>query len=154
MMTSVAAMVFRGCRSLLAPASKATSSVLYSSRGVSNAVTAGSTKKPAAKTKTKAKPKPKAKSDSLAKKTPRSTGIFKVTPVSPVLAQFLGTGETTRTDAIKEIWTYIKSHDLQNPADKREIFCDETLKLIFEGKDKVGFLEVSKLLSPHFVKTA
>ncbi|AAF03473.1 putative transcription regulator SWI/SNF-BAF60b family [Arabidopsis thaliana] len=143
-MSSVAAMVFRGARSLLAPASRATSSL----------VSAGSTKKPAAKPKAKAKPKPKAKSDSPAKKTPRSTGIFKVTPVSPVLAQFLGTGETSRTDAIKGIWTYIKSHDLQNPADKREIFCDETLKLIFEGKDKVGFLEISKLLSPHFVKTA
>ncbi|KAG7580530.1 SWIB domain [Arabidopsis suecica] len=142
-MSSVATMVFRGARSLLAPASRATSSL----------VSAGSTKKPAAKTKAKAKPKPKTKSDSPAKKTPRSTGLFKVTPVSPVLAQFLGTGETTRTDAIKRIWTYIKSHDLQNPADKREIFCDETLKLIFEGKDKVGFLEISKLLSPHFVKT-
>ncbi|EFH60656.1 hypothetical protein ARALYDRAFT_477604 [Arabidopsis lyrata subsp. lyrata] len=145
-MSSVAAMVFRGARSLLAPASRATSSL----------VSTGSTKKTAAKTKAKAKakPKPKAKSESPAKKTPRSTGLFKVTPVSPVLAQFLGTGETTRTDAIKGIWTYIKSHDLQNPADKREIFCDETLKLIFEGKDKVGFLEISKLLSPHFVKTA
>ncbi|CAL9219448.1 unnamed protein product [Arabidopsis halleri] len=143
-MSSVAAMVFRGARSLLAPASRATSSL----------VSAGSTKKPSAKTKAKAKPKPKVKSESPAKKTPRSTGLFKVTPVSPVLAQFLGTGETTRTDAIKGIWTYIKSHDLQNPADKREIFCDETLKLIFEGKDKVGFLEISKLLSPHFVKTA
>ncbi|CAH8272554.1 unnamed protein product [Arabidopsis lyrata] len=42
----------------------------------------------------------------------------------------------------------------QNLADKRVIFCDETLKLIFEGKDKVGFLEISKLLSPYFVKTA
>lgn len=102
-MSSVAAMVFRGARSLLAPASRATSSL----------VSAGSTKKPAAKPKAKAKPKPKAKSDSPAKKTPRSTGIFKVTPVSPVLAQFLGTGETSRTDAIKGIWTYIKSHDLQ-----------------------------------------
>ncbi|XP_010485702.1 PREDICTED: protein TRI1-like [Camelina sativa] len=151
-MSSVAAMVFRRCKSLLAPVSSSTSYVLSSSRGVVS--TAGYTKKPAAKTKTKPKPKPKAKSDSPAKKTPRSTGIFKVTPVSPVLAQFLGTGETTRTDAIKGIWTYIKSHDLQNPADKREIFCDETLKLIFEGKDKVGFLEISKLLSPHFVKTA
>lgn len=43
---------------------------------------------------------------------------------------------------------------LQNPADKREVFCDETLKQIFEGKDKVGFLEIAKLLSSHFVKTA
>ncbi|RID64564.1 hypothetical protein BRARA_E03492 [Brassica rapa] len=153
-MSSVAARVFfRGCRSLLAPASRAaaTSSVVSSSRSVST-VAAGGTKKSAAKPK--AKPKPKSKPDSLAKKTPRTTGIFKATPVSPALAHFLGTGETTRTDAVKEVWTYVKSHDLQNPADKREIFCDEKLKQIFEGKDKVGFLEVTKLLSTHFVKTA
>ncbi|KAJ4892808.1 SWIB/MDM2 domain superfamily protein [Raphanus sativus] len=149
-MSSVAARVFRGCRTLLAPASRAaaTSSLLSSSRSLTT-VTAGGTKKSAAK------PKPKSKPDSPAKKkTPRTTGIFKATPVSPALAQFLGTGETTRTDAVKEVWTYVKSHDLQNPADKREIFCDEKLKQIFEGKDKVGFLEVTKLLSTHFVKTA
>ncbi|ESQ49741.1 hypothetical protein EUTSA_v10021710mg [Eutrema salsugineum] len=146
-MSFVAARFFR----LLAPASGANSSVVSSSRSVSTAA-AGATKKSAAKSK--AKPKPKPKSVSPAKKTPRSTGIFKATPVSPALAQFLGTGETTRTDAIKEIWTYVKSHDLQNPADKREIFCDEKLKQIFQGKDKVGFLEITKLLSPHFVKTA
>lgn len=135
-------------RSLLAPASRAATS---SSRSAST-VAAGGTKKSAAKPK--AKPKPKPKPDSLAKKkTPRTTGIFKATTVSPALAQFLGTGETTRTDAVKEVWTYVKSHDLQNPADKREIFCDEKLKQIFEGKDKVGFLEVTKLLSTHFVKT-
>lgn len=106
-MSSVAARVFRGCRSLLAPASKATSSSVVSSSK------SRATKKSAAKTKTKPKPKPK--SDSSAKKTPRSTGIFKMAPVSPVLAQFLGTGETKRTDAVKEIWTYVKSHDLQVP---------------------------------------
>ncbi|KAJ0237161.1 SWIB domain-containing protein [Hirschfeldia incana] len=150
-MSSVAARVLKGCGSLLAPASRAvsTSSVFSSSRSLST-ITAGGTKKSAAKSKSKPKPKP----DSLVKKTPRTTGIFKATPVSPALAQFLGTGETTRTDAVKEIWTYVKSHDLQNPADKREIFCDEKLKQIFEGKDKVGFLEVTKLLSTHFVKTA
>lgn len=41
----------------------------------------------------------------------------------------------------------------QNPSDKREIFCDAKLKKLFNGKDKVGFLEIAKLLSPHFVKT-
>lgn len=104
-MSYLAARVFR---SLLAPASRAATS---SSRSAST-VAAGGTKKSAAKPK--AKPKPKSKPDSLAKKkTPRTTGIFKATTVSPALAQFLGTGETTRTDAVKEVWTYVKSHDLQ-----------------------------------------
>ncbi|KAL9993901.1 putative transcription regulator SWI/SNF-BAF60b family [Helianthus debilis subsp. tardiflorus] len=41
-----------------------------------------------------------------------------------------------------------------NPTNKKEIICDEKLKTIFDGKDRVGFLEIAKLLAPHFVKTA
>lgn len=42
---------------------------------------------------------------------------------------------------------------LQNPADKRQIYCDEKLKALFDGKDKIGFLEIGKLLACHFVKS-
>ncbi|KAK6289186.1 hypothetical protein POUND7_000727 [Theobroma cacao] len=31
--------------------------------------------------------------------------------------------------------------------------CDEKLKAIFDGKEKIGFLEIGKLLTRHFVKT-
>lgn len=41
---------------------------------------------------------------------------------------------------------------MQNPANKREILCDENLKALFNGKDSVGFLEVASLLTHHFVK--
>ncbi|KAI3980352.1 hypothetical protein MKX01_003891 [Papaver californicum] len=82
-------------------------------------------------------------------------GILKVVPVSPALGKFLGgVPEASRTDAVKKIWVYIKANNLQNPSDKRQIICDEKLKSIFDGKDKVGMLEIAKLLSPHFVKTA
>ncbi|KAG6474640.1 hypothetical protein ZIOFF_068578 [Zingiber officinale] len=40
----------------------------------------------------------------------------------------------------------------ENPANKQEIRCDEKLKTIFDGKDKVGMLEMGKLLNPHFLK--
>ncbi|XP_042509582.1 protein TRI1-like [Macadamia integrifolia] len=83
----------------------------------------------------------------------RTSGIFKVTPVSPAMRQFLGVSEASRTDAVKKIWDYIKLNSLQNPANKREIRCDEKLKTIFDGKETVGFLDIGKLLSPHFVKT-
>lgn len=48
---------------------------------------------------------------------------------------------------------YVRAFWLQNPADKREIYCDEKLKGLFDGKDKVGFLEIGKLLFRHFIKT-
>ncbi|XP_043716861.1 protein TRI1-like [Telopea speciosissima] len=115
--------VFRGCQALMAAAKAARASVATSSEV--------------------AAPKPRAPS--------RSGGIFKVTPVSPAMSKFLGVSEASRTDAVKKVWEYIKLRNLQNPTNKREIRCDEKLKTIFDGKDMVGFLEIGKLLSPHFV---
>ncbi|KAL7150566.1 hypothetical protein ABFS83_05G121400 [Erythranthe nasuta] len=89
-----------------------------------------------------------------AKAPPRATGILKVQSVSPALAKFLGSPEASRSGAIKQIWDYVKSNNLQNPSNKREIFCDETLKSIFDGNDKVNFQGVAKLLSNHFPKAA
>ncbi|XP_009801356.1 protein TRI1-like [Nicotiana sylvestris] len=82
----------------------------------------------------------------------RPNGILKPQPVSPALGKFLGNSEASRTDAVKKVWEYIKTHNLQNPANKREIHCDEKLKMIFDGKDKVGFLEIARLLTQHFQK--
>ncbi|GFP79380.1 protein tri1 [Phtheirospermum japonicum] len=84
---------------------------------------------------------------------PRATGIQKLQPISPALAKFLGSAEASRTDAVKKIWEYIKSNNLQNPANKKEIYCDNKLKAIFDGKDKVNFQGVAKLLVNHFRKT-
>ncbi|PSS24540.1 Upstream activation factor subunit spp27 like [Actinidia chinensis var. chinensis] len=82
-----------------------------------------------------------------------TSAILKPAPISPALRQFLGAPEAARTEAVKKVWEYIKIHNLQNPVNKREILCDDKLKTIFEGKDKVGMLEIAKLLSNHFVKT-
>lgn len=81
-------------------------------------------------------------------------GILKPVPISAQLGEFLGASEASRTLAVKKIWEHIKAHDLQNPSNKREIFCDEQLKILFgKDKEKVNFLEIARLLSQHFVKT-
>nr|CAD1832388.1 unnamed protein product [Ananas comosus var. bracteatus] len=49
-------------------------------------------------------------------------------------------------------WAYIKENNLQDPENRRIIVCDEKLKNIFGGKERVGFLEISGLLNPHFRK--
>ncbi|VVA93240.1 unnamed protein product [Arabis nemorensis] len=79
-------------------------------------------------------------------------GILKLVRVSQPLATFSGETELSRATAVKKVWEYVKLHNLQNPANKREIQCDDKLKTIFDGKDKVGITEVMKLLSPHFPK--
>ncbi|KAH7866321.1 hypothetical protein Vadar_018799 [Vaccinium darrowii] len=80
-------------------------------------------------------------------------GIMKPRRVSPEMQAFLGgVSEIARTQALKEIWAYIKQHNLQDPQNKKVIVCDEKLKKIFAGKEQVGFLEIGGLISPHFLK--
>ncbi|KAK2974505.1 hypothetical protein RJ640_018670 [Escallonia rubra] len=80
-------------------------------------------------------------------------GIMKPRRVSPEMQAFLGgVPEIPRTQALKLIWAYIKEKDLQDPQDKKVIICDENLKKIFAGKERVGFLEIAGLITPHFLK--
>ncbi|KAG6395097.1 hypothetical protein SASPL_145689 [Salvia splendens] len=97
---------------------------------------------------------PKAAKPAKQKKPTQPSGIMKAKPISLALQDFVGETEISRVEAVKKVWAYIKANNLQNPVDRREIFCDDTLKKLFEGKDKVGFLEIAKLLSSHFVKSA
>ncbi|WVZ60653.1 hypothetical protein U9M48_010645 [Paspalum notatum var. saurae] len=87
-----------------------------------------------------------------APKKKRATGITQPKPVSPVLQAIVGAPEIPRTEALKRLWAYIKQHNLQDPADRKVVVCDEKLKALFAGRERVGFLEIAKLLNPHFVK--
>ena len=51
-----------------------------------------------------------------------------------------------RTDVTKRVWAYIKSHELQNPADRREIICDTTLEKLFRKK-KINMFKMAKYLA-------
>ncbi|XP_078152297.1 upstream activation factor subunit spp27-like [Carex rostrata] len=84
----------------------------------------------------------------------KGSGIMKQMPVSPSFRKFLGVGEISRPQAVKKIWEHIKLHSLQNPENKREIILDDKLKSIFGNKDKIGMLEIGKLISPHFIKSS
>ncbi|TYI71026.1 hypothetical protein E1A91_D08G265100v1 [Gossypium mustelinum] len=145
--------LYKGFKELLA--SSATASV-PSTAAKFYAAAAAKSASPKVAQKTPKKPtasKPKTKKPAALRSETRPTGISKVTPVSPALGQFLGAQQASRTEAVKQIWFYIKSQNLQNPNNRKEIFCDEKLKTIFNGKEKVGFLEIGKMLTPHFVKT-
>ncbi|XP_073030447.1 upstream activation factor subunit UAF30-like [Primulina eburnea] len=124
--------LFRGCRALYSAAKSA------AAPSPKPNISASSNKPAAAAAGTKDK-----------KSSP--TGLLKAKPVSPTLRNFVGASEISRAEALKKVWGYIKLHNLQNPSNKKEIFCDGKLKALFNGKEKVGFLEITKLLSPHFV---
>lgn len=68
--------------------------------------------------------------------------------LSAELEAVIGSGPLPRTEVVKKMWEYIKKHDLQNPANKRNIFADDKLRPIF-GKDEVTMFEMTKLVSSH-----
>ncbi|KAK1286581.1 hypothetical protein QJS10_CPB20g00950 [Acorus calamus] len=122
------------------------SRVLAGSRALMAAASSSSSATMAVK-----KPPPTAVDAAAPKRT--NNPLLKALPVSPAMRAFLGgSPEASRVDVLKKIWGHIKGNQLQNPANKREINCDEKLKTIMAGKDKIGMMEIAKLLKPHFVK--
>jgi len=69
--------------------------------------------------------------------------------ISSDLAEVVGAGPMPRSEVVKALWVYIKKHDLQDPANKRNINADANLKKVFGGKDMVNMFEMTKLVSKH-----
>jgi chromatin remodeling complex protein RSC6 len=80
--------------------------------------------------------------------TPKTSAFMKPLKPSPDLARVVGAEPLPRTEVIKRLWGYIKTHQLQNPANKRNILCDATLKPIM-GKDEVTMFEMTGLVGKH-----
>ena len=57
-------------------------------------------------------------------------------------------GFLPRTEVVSKVWDYIRSHNLQNPENRREILADEKLRKVF-GQDKVTMFEMNKHLAQH-----
>lgn len=74
--------------------------------------------------------------------------LMKPLTPSKELAAVVGSDPLPRPEAVSRVWAYIKQHDLQNPADKREILADDKLGPVF-GKDKVSMFEMNKHLARH-----
>jgi upstream activation factor subunit UAF30 len=67
---------------------------------------------------------------------------------SDELAAVVGPEPLPRGGAVSKVWDYIRSHNLQNPENRREILADDKLKKVF-GKDKVTMFEMNKHLAQH-----
>lgn len=82
------------------------------------------------------------------KQTREGTGIHAPVQPSPELGAVVGNDKLPRSQVISKVWDYIKSNNLQNPENKREIMADDKLKKVF-GKDKVTMFEMNKYISAH-----
>lgn len=75
--------------------------------------------------------------------------LLKPMELSADLEAVTGKGPMSRGEVVKKLWEYIKKHDLQNPANKRNILADDKLKVVFGGKAEVTMFEMTKLVSAH-----
>lgn len=79
----------------------------------------------------------------------RATSAFnKALVPSAELAAIVGKEPLARTEVTKRLWDYIKAHNRQNPANKRNILCDDKLKAVM-GRDEVTMFEMTKLVGAH-----
>lgn len=78
---------------------------------------------------------------------PNAAFMKPLTP-SATLAAVIGADAIPRTEVTKRVWDYIKKHNLQDPANRRNINADSKLRPLF-GKDQVSMFELTKLISQH-----
>jgi chromatin remodeling complex protein RSC6 len=67
---------------------------------------------------------------------------------SEELAAVVGPGPLPRGEVVSKVWEYIKSNNLQNPENRREILADDRLAKVF-GTDRVTMFEMNKHLARH-----
>ncbi len=77
-----------------------------------------------------------------------NAALLKPMNISAELEAVIGAGPMPRSEVVKKIWDYIKKNNLQNPANKRNIFADDKLEPIFKKKE-VTMFEMTKLVSAH-----
>ena len=91
-------------------------------------------------------PAKKAAAKTTAAKAPRKAAAGKAP--SAALAAVIGNEPVARPEAVKKMWEYIKTHNLQDPKDKRTIVADDKLRAVF-GKDSAGMFELAGILGNH-----
>jgi chromatin remodeling complex protein RSC6 len=84
----------------------------------------------------------------MADKKP-NPALMKPLQPSNELAAVVGSSPLPRTEVVSKVWDYIKSNNLQNPENKREILADAKLQAVFGGKSKVSMFEMNKHFAQH-----
>jgi upstream activation factor subunit UAF30 len=92
------------------------------------------------------------KSKSKSKSTSSTNAFTKPRRISAALAELINVPscQESRSQVVSKLWAYIKSNNLQNPANKREIVVDEKLKAVFKTESLTMF-SINKHLNDHFL---
>jgi upstream activation factor subunit UAF30 len=105
-------------------------------------------KKAAPKKAVKKAAKKAAPKKAKVKRKPNAAFMKALTP-SAALAAVVGAKALPRTEAVKQIWAYIRKNKLQDAKNRRMINADDKLKVVFGGKGQVSMFDMAKHLSKH-----
>lgn len=72
--------------------------------------------------------------------------------LSAELSAIVGTSELARGEVTKKVWDYIKSHHLQDEANKRLIRPDADLAKVFGSNETIDMFKIAGLLNSHMQK--
>ena len=97
------------------------------------------------------------KPPALTRQRKTAGGLFfmNLTPLklSANLAGIVGKKEASRADCVKQLWAYLKKHNLQDPENKQFFTPDAKMAKIF-GKDRMRAFAMSKFLSANLSPTS
>jgi len=79
---------------------------------------------------------------------PKGAGLTKPMKLSPELADIVGKKEASRAECIKQLWAYIKKHNLQDPENKQYFTPDAKMSKVF-GKDRIRAFGMAKFIGAH-----
>ncbi|KAF9788472.1 hypothetical protein BJ322DRAFT_635606 [Thelephora terrestris] len=75
-------------------------------------------------------------------------GFSKEYNLSEPLVALLGVERLSRPQTVKQLWEYIKGHELQDPNNKKVIVGDEKFRAVF-GQARLDMFQMNKLLGDH-----
>ena len=78
----------------------------------------------------------------------KNNALNKPVTVSEDLEQVVGKGPMTRAEVTSKVWDYIKSNNLQDEKDKRQINPDDKLGAVI-GKDQISMFKMTAAVSKH-----
>jgi len=83
------------------------------------------------------------------KQPPKNSKFMQPMQISEELAAVVGKGPMPRTEVTKKLWAYIKSNDLQDKTNRRNINPDAKLEKVFKTGKAVNMFEMTKLVNKH-----
>lgn len=129
-------------------------------RGAAAAKGKGKGEKTAEPTKSTAKKAPAKKAAATEKtagaaipeKTPKIAQVQPALLLSAELSAVTGVATASRPEVTKLVWDYIKDHELQDSANRRNILPDEKLAKVLGSSEPINMFQLSGKLTPHMKK--